>query len=180
MLGLSAAFYSLVQIFPNALHSDKQGVGDFMSGLVQTTSEETMPRSSSPLNVDRDSFRPWTWAGFQTGGAWPTLADVIIYFWYTVLSHWFNHTIWVAIITPTDCHKSVRNRCVIEVFGGVFGFFCRCRGFWHRTELDLFLYLFPYIRWLVHEPGYFRHKKLFDNMHILQRSIFVPAQYSRL
>ena len=31
----------------------------------------------------------------------------------------FNHTSWVAIVTPTDRRKSVRNRCVIEVFGGV-------------------------------------------------------------
>ena len=29
----------------------------------------------------------------------------------------FNHTSWVAIVTPTD---RVRNRCVIEIFGGVF------------------------------------------------------------
>ena len=33
---------------------------------------------------------------------------------------WFNHTSWVAIVTPTDRPKSVRNRCVIKVFGGVF------------------------------------------------------------
>ena len=32
----------------------------------------------------------------------------------------FNHTSWVAIVTPTDRPKSVHNRCVIEVFGGVF------------------------------------------------------------
>ena len=32
----------------------------------------------------------------------------------------FNHTSLVAIVTPTDRPKSVRNRCVIEVFGGVF------------------------------------------------------------
>ena len=50
----------------------------------------------------------------------------------------------MAIVTPTDRPKSVRNRCVIEVFGGVcvftllFGFFCRCRGFCHRTKSDLF------------------------------------------
>ena len=31
----------------------------------------------------------------------------------------FNHTSWVAIVTPTGRPKSVRNRCVIEVFGGV-------------------------------------------------------------
>ena len=32
----------------------------------------------------------------------------------------FNHTSWVSIVTPTDRPKSVRNRCVIEVFGVVF------------------------------------------------------------
>ena len=30
---------------------------------------ETRPRSSSPLIVSRDSFSPWTWARFHTGGA---------------------------------------------------------------------------------------------------------------
>ena len=60
----------------------------------------------------------------------------------------FNHTRRTAIVTPTDRPKSVRSRCVIEVFGGVFVlsrcffvFFCRCRGFCHRTESDLFLFL---------------------------------------
>ena len=48
---------------------------------------------------------------------------------------------------PTDRPKSVCNRCVIEVFGGVcvlsFGFriFCWYRGFCHRTESYLFLFL---------------------------------------
>ena len=53
----------------------------------------------------------------------------------------------MAIVTPADRPKSVRNRCVIEVFGGVlcvvtllFGFFCRCKGFCHRAESDLFLF----------------------------------------
>ena len=31
-----------------------------------------------------------------------------------------NHTSWVAVVTLTECPKSVRNRCVIEVFGGGF------------------------------------------------------------
>ena len=58
----------------------------------------------------------------------------------------FNHTSWVTAVTQTDRPKSVRNRCVIEVFGGVFyvvtmlsGFYCGCRGFCHRTESDVFL-----------------------------------------
>ena len=31
-----------------------------------------------------------------------------------------NHTSWMTVVTPTDRPKSVRNCCVIEVFGGVF------------------------------------------------------------
>ena len=57
----------------------------------------------------------------------------------------FNHTSWVTAVTPTDRPKSVRSGCVIKVFGGVFivvtllfGLFCGCRGFCHRTESDLF------------------------------------------
>ena len=53
----------------------------------------------------------------------------------------------MTVVTPTDRPKSVRNRCVIEVFGGVFvlsiGFrsFCWYRGFRHRSESDLLLFL---------------------------------------
>ena len=62
---------------------------------------------------------------------------------------WCTHGwTWVTAVTPTDRPKSVRNRCVIEVFGGVFyvvtllfGFFYECRGVCHRTESDLFLFL---------------------------------------
>ena len=59
-----------------------------------------------------------------------------------------NHTSWVAVVTPTDRPKSVRNRCVIELFCGVvcvvtlpIWHFCCCRGFFHKTESDLFLFL---------------------------------------
>ena len=59
-----------------------------------------------------------------------------------------NHTSWVAVVTPTDRPKSVRNRCLIELFCGVvcvvtlpFWHFRWCRGFCHRTESDLFLFL---------------------------------------
>ena len=31
-----------------------------------------------------------------------------------------NHTSWMAVVTPTGLPKSVRNRCVIDLFGGVF------------------------------------------------------------
>ena len=36
------------------------------------------------------------------------------------LINWLNHTSWVTAVTPTDRPKSVRNSCVIKVFGGVF------------------------------------------------------------
>ena len=39
-----------------------------------------------------------------------------------MLEHRFNHTSWVPVVTPIDRVKSVRNRCVIEVFGGDFFF----------------------------------------------------------
>ena len=54
----------------------------------------------------------------------------------------------MAVVTPTDRPRSVRNRCVIELFCGVvcvvtlpFWHFCWCRGLSHRTESDLFLFL---------------------------------------
>ena len=34
--------------------------------------------------------------------------------------NWFNNTNGVTAVTPTDRSKSVRNRCIIGVFGGVF------------------------------------------------------------
>ena len=59
-----------------------------------------------------------------------------------------NLTSWVAVVTPTDRPKSVRNRCVILLICIVvcvvtlpFWHFCWCRGFCHRTESDLFLFL---------------------------------------
>ena len=70
-----------------------------------------------------------------------------------VLVNRINHTSGVIVATPPNRPKSVRNRCIIEVFGDVFflgggggchvaflefsvvvGFFC------HRTESDLFLF----------------------------------------
>ena len=60
-----------------------------------------------------------------------------------------NHTSWVAVVTPTDRAKSVRNRCLIELFCGVvcvftfpYWHFRGCRGFCHRTESDLLLFVF--------------------------------------
>ena len=58
----------------------------------------------------------------------------------------------MTVVTPTELPKSVRNCCIIEVFGGVFvlsiGFriFCWCRGFRHGSESDLLLFLAFIIR----------------------------------
>ena len=59
-----------------------------------------------------------------------------------------NRTSSVVIVTPTDRPKSLRNRRVIEIFGGVFvlsscflDFSLGERVFFHRTESDLFLFL---------------------------------------
>ena len=49
-------------------------------GIVQTSLEETRPRSLSLLIFSRDSFGNCNWARFQIG-AQPTLVDVTIYFW---------------------------------------------------------------------------------------------------
>ena len=64
------------------------------------------------------------------------------------------HTSWVAVFTPTDRPKSVRNCCLIEHFCGVvcvvtlpFWHFCWCRGFYHRTGSDLLLFVFNQIWW---------------------------------
>ena len=53
----------------------------------------------------------------------------------------------MTVVTPTDCPKSVRNCCEIEVFGGVFmlsidfRIFFWYRGFSHKTKSDLILFL---------------------------------------
>ena len=84
-----------------------------------------------------------------------------------------NHTSWVAVVTPTDRPKSVRNRCVIELFCSVvcsvtlpFWHFCWCRGFCHRTESDLCVFLWIiYSRNIKQNIGYLtlRKKELAGN-----------------
>ena len=63
-----------------------------------------------------------------------------------------NTTSLVAVVTPTDRPKSVRNHCVIGLFYVVvcvvtlpFWHFCWCRGFCHWTESDLFLFFQLYV-----------------------------------
>ena len=48
----------------------------------------------------------------------------------------------VTAVAPTERPKSVCNRCIIEVFGGVFyvvalrfGFFCECGGLCHQNQI---------------------------------------------
>ena len=51
----------------------------------------------------------------------------------------------MTAVTPTDRPYSVRNSCEFwwrfYVVTLLFGLFCGCRGFCHRTESDLFLFL---------------------------------------
>ena len=62
--------------------------------------------------------------------------------------NWFNHAIWVAVITPSGRPKSVLNHCVIELFDGVFAL-SRCflnfsvgaGAFVIETDSNLFLFL---------------------------------------
>ena len=47
----------------------------------------------------------------------------------------FNHISWVAVATPSDLPKSVHNRFVTEVFGGVLVSFIRILCFDIRKTL---------------------------------------------
>ena len=79
-----------------------------------------------------------------------------------------NHTIWVAVVTPTDRPKSVRYCCLIKLFCGdvcvvtlPFWHFCWCRGFCHRTGSDLLLFV---VMLLTDHPLYW----LIVNMYCLK------------
>ena len=106
-----------------------------------------------------------------------------------------NHTSWVAVVTPTDRPKSVRNRCLIELFCGVvcvvtlpFWHFCWCRGFCHRTESDLFLFLqckFPKL-WVGYLQISFQNKrnmpKEFVNFfcrQVVKCIVFFPIKFDK-
>ena len=68
-------FYNVVQTFPElALRLTR--LWDYMTVLVQASSEATGSWSSSPMIVSRDVFSPWTWARFQISRTQTTLADV--------------------------------------------------------------------------------------------------------
>ena len=54
----------------------------------------------------------------------------------------FNHTSGVDLVGPQSlCNQSFWLRFYVA-FTLFFGFFCECRGVFHRTESDLFLFLF--------------------------------------
>ena len=84
----------------------------------------------------------------------------------------------VTIVTPTDRPKSVRNRCVIELFCGfVYGItfpiwhFWWCMGFCHRTESDLFLFLL--ISTLIPDCSVERCNKVPRRVWVLKVSLFI-------
>ena len=108
---------------------------------------------------------------FGGGGLWPPTILCNSYtchcFGKRVVGKIFR-TCGVAVIIPTDCPKSVRVRCVIEVFGSVFmlshcffELFYGWRAFCHRTESDIFLFVPRFsIRLSVCPSVCPRHKKL--------------------
>ena len=84
--------------------------------------------------------------------------------------HLFSAAVWSVVtrFPASGClkchyssHSSSDNRCLIELFCGVvcvvtlpFWHFCWCRGFCHRTESDLFLFLsFRETGYLFHAVG---------------------------
>ena len=86
-----------------------------------------------------------------------------------------NNTSWVALVTPTDRPKSVRNRCVFKLFvlcpcvvTLAFWHFCWCRGFCHRTESDIFLFSFDI--WDLIETFYSKSLSSFDSPWAVESS----------
>ena len=83
----------------------------------------------------------WPELAYRLRVAQPTEMEVSRYFWYTINIHQF-----VAVVTPTNRPKLVRNRCrnyflvafLCCQFALLFAFFCECKGFSHRTKSDLF------------------------------------------
>ena len=91
--------------------------------------------------------------------------------------NWFNNTSWDVAITPTNRHKSVRNRCVFNIFWRffvvtvLFGSFC-CKVSCNRTESDLFLILFiSYLIWV---------SEYTDKPTVLLFPLFIAQQQSVL
>ena len=96
-------------------------------------------------------YQDWPYAH---SGYWTPISDPwCMYFYrYKFQRRQWSHTSWVTVVTPIDRPKSVRNRCVIELFVAFvcvvtlpFWHFCWCRGFCHRTESDLFLFLLIHV-----------------------------------
>ena len=80
----------------------------------------------------------------------------------------------MAVVTPTDRPKSVPNRCVIKVCGGVFvlsaGFmnFCSYRNLCERTESYLCLFF------LISLEGIYSDKVPFEVLYFGGCPIFSP------
>ena len=101
-----------------------------------------------------------------------------------------NHTSWVAVVTPTDRPKSVRNRSVIELFCGVFNVvtlpfwhFCWCMGFCHRTESNLAFFSSKnhekIRKWFSSKSELNREKKIKNDFLINQKTIFFKIGKNR-
>ena len=56
----------------------------------------------------------------------------------------YRYSNWLSLVGPQSlCNRSFWWRFCVVV--SIFGFFCGCRGFCHRTESDLFLFFFSLV-----------------------------------
>ena len=74
-----------------------------------------------------------------------------------------NHTSWVAVVTPTDRPKSVRNRCVIELFVALFVL--------SLCPFDISVGVWAFVIGLSQISSFFSFYELIVNMHGLKRRL---------
>ena len=86
------------------------------------------------------------------------------------LINWFNHTSWVTAVTPTDRPKSVRNSCVIKVFGGVFML--------SRCFLDCSVGVGVFVTGLSQISSFFSYEGQFGIWNIIFRVKMARIKYS--
>ena len=89
-----------------------------------------------------------------------------------------NHTSWVAEVTPTDRPKSVRNRCVIELFVALFmvslcpfDVSAGVRAFVIGLSQIFFFFLLPFFHWFNTNQSVrlMRHNDITLSVHVYQK-----------
>ena len=123
VLGPSTA---LCRSFPKALPSNLQAGLDYMTGLVQTFSEETKSWSSSPLIVSRNFFSPWIWARASSRAEHSLLWRMSFYI-FNILFYPMGIRMFKMIMGPPYPHERCKRLlkwgglfecCPVSVLGG--------------------------------------------------------------